>query len=169
MRESKFNPCNRIVPVDYLPYLARLRERYKDKGLAKDQSIILMARREFGLGARLANRNVVRQACQIIDNVQHIPGLKQRSGKAKTKRQNDLFFSSTEWKQLRYIALKNASGCCQCCGQPASMTVHLHVDHIKPRSRYPELELDINNLQVLCPDCNLGKAAWDDTDWRKPA
>ena len=34
----------------------------------------------------------------------------------------------------------------------------MHVDHIKPRSKYPRLELDFDNLQVLCEDCNLGKS-----------
>lgn len=24
----------------------------------------------------------------------------------------------------------------------------------------------VSNLQVLCADCNLGKGAWDATDWR---
>ena len=45
-------------------------------------------------------------------------------------------------------------------------TERIHVDHIKPRSKYPELELDINNLQVLCEDCNIGKSNIDETDWR---
>lgn len=42
----------------------------------------------------------------------------------------------------------------------------MHVDHIKPRSKYPALELVLSNLQVLCEDCNLGKLAHDETDWR---
>ena len=166
MRKTKFNPCNRIVPVDYLPYLSRLRERYKDKGITKDENIIMMAREEFGFSRCMARHNVVRMACQIIDNVEFIPNLKKRSKKAYKQRKKDAFFGSPEWKQLRYIALKNANGCCQCCGAKSSMTLQLHVDHIKPRSRYPELALDINNLQVLCQSCNEGKSAWDDTDWR---
>lgn len=32
----------------------------------------------------------------------------------------------------------------------------IHVDHIKPRSTFPQLEMDINNLQILCVDCNMG-------------
>lgn len=113
MSESKFNPCKRIVPVDYLPYLARLRERYKDQGITQDINIIRMARREFGFGQRVANRNVVKLACQIIDNVQHISKLKKRAPKAWHQRQKTKFYDSQEWKQLRYIALKNANGCCQ--------------------------------------------------------
>lgn len=77
------------------------------------------------------------------------------------------FFTSTEWKQLRYLALKNNGASCQCCGAKAGNGVQLHVDHIKPRSRFPELELCLDNLQILCGDCNIGKGAWDATDWRQ--
>lgn len=31
------------------------------------------------------------------------------------------------------------------------------VDHILPKSLYPELRLDLNNLQVLCPNCHRRK------------
>lgn len=76
------------------------------------------------------------------------------------------FYKSIEWRQLRYIALKNNGASCQCCGAKAGNGVQIHVDHIKPRSRYPELELCLDNLQILCEDCNVAKGSWDDTDWR---
>jgi 5-methylcytosine-specific restriction endonuclease McrA len=79
------------------------------------------------------------------------------------------FYDSDEWRNIRYQALKIHGGACQCCGNRASADKPLHVDHIKPRSKFPELELDLNNLQVLCKDCNLGKRAWDQTDWRPVA
>lgn len=77
------------------------------------------------------------------------------------------FYRSPEWRALRYQALKAAGGCCQCCGARASLRKPLHVDHIKPRSRFPELAHKLSNLQVLCDDCNMGKGATDDTDWRQ--
>lgn len=76
------------------------------------------------------------------------------------------FYDTDEWRTVRYQALKRHGGCCQCCGARAERGKPLHVDHIKPRSKYPELALTLGNLQVLCPDCNLGKRAWDETDWR---
>ncbi len=79
---------------------------------------------------------------------------------------NEDFYSSREWQTVRYQALLKASGSCQCCGQKPSVGKPLHVDHIKPRSKYPHLALDVENLQVLCVDCNLGKGNWDETDWR---
>ncbi|MGE4613767.1 MAG: HNH endonuclease signature motif containing protein, partial [Planctomycetota bacterium] len=46
-------------------------------------------------------------------------------------------------------------------------SVPIHVDHIVPLSKGGETTLD--NLQVLCIDCNLGKGNRDDTDWRTSA
>jgi 5-methylcytosine-specific restriction endonuclease McrA len=77
------------------------------------------------------------------------------------------FFQSDEWRRVRYEALKNTMGCCQCCGARGQKGKPLHVDHIKPRSKFPALALVLDNLQVLCEDCNVGKGAWDQTDWRK--
>ena len=68
------------------------------------------------------------------------------------------FYQSREWLELRYQALIYHGRRCLCCGATAGDGVKLHVDHIKPRSMYPELELEFNNLQVLCGPCNLGKS-----------
>ncbi|RYZ77144.1 MAG: HNH endonuclease [Proteobacteria bacterium] len=42
----------------------------------------------------------------------------------------------------------------------------MHVDHIKPRSKYPHLELEFSNIQVLCPPCNFGKSNKYEDDFR---
>jgi HNH endonuclease len=76
------------------------------------------------------------------------------------------FFETQIWKRVRYAALARYSARCQCCGASASTGATLHVDHIKPRSKYPELALSDDNLQVLCGDCNIGKSNVDQTDWR---
>ncbi len=73
------------------------------------------------------------------------------------------FYKSREWRQLRYSVIRKYGRVCAACGG-SSKTVH--VDHIKPRSLYPEFELDIENLQVLCEDCNLGKSNHYVDDWR---
>ena len=78
---------------------------------------------------------------------------------------NDGFYESSEWKSLRYLALKTYGRSCSCCGASGCV---IHVDHIRPRSRHPELQLDIRNTQPLCEPCNMGKSAWDETDWRTP-
>lgn len=74
------------------------------------------------------------------------------------------FYQSDAWFQLRYQAIKLANGHCQACGVSGKET-QIHVDHIKPRSKYPNLELVLSNLQILCRPCNLGKSNLDETDW----
>ena len=87
---------------------------------------------------------------------------------SKTDRvSNETFFASREWFEARYQVLKRYGSRCQCCGALAADGTRMHVDHIKPRSKFPELQLELSNLQVLCEECNLGKGAWDETDWRK--
>lgn len=75
------------------------------------------------------------------------------------------FYDTPEWQRLRYKTLVKFDGTCCACNCRL-IRGRMHVDHIKPRSKYPELELDPNNLQVLCEDCNYGKGNLDETDWR---
>jgi len=103
---------------------------------------------------------------EIIRRYYHMSDIISGHARVKAKSDDD-FYSSKAWKTLRYQALKNNGGSCECCGARASDGVSLHVDHIKPRSRYPGLELDLSNMQILCQDCNIGKDNWDETDWRQ--
>lgn len=73
------------------------------------------------------------------------------------------FYKTREWREVRYKALVKFGKKCQACGETSG---YIHVDHILPRSKHPERELDINNLQVLCEACNIGKSNTDTTDWR---
>ena len=73
------------------------------------------------------------------------------------------FYKTREWRDVRYKALVKFRKKCQACGETGG---YIHVDHILPRSKYPGRELDINNLQVLCEACNIGKSNTDTTDWR---
>ena len=82
------------------------------------------------------------------------------------EKQTQRFYKSQAWKEARYAVLRRDAGACSCCGARASDGVRLHVDHIKPRSKYPELQLDITNLQILCEDCNFGKSNYYNDDWR---
>ena len=103
----------------------------------------------------------------------------QLPGKKKTKRirkvkadkvinpRSDSFLGSWEWRTLRYKVIQKYGRKCMCCGaSPGNGTDKICVDHIKPRHTHPELALDITNLQVLCDECNMGKGAWDATDFR---
>lgn len=76
------------------------------------------------------------------------------------------FFSSPAWRAVRYEALVKYGNACQCCGITPKHGAVLHVDHVKPRSKFPHLALSLKNLQILCEDCNLGKSNKFSTDWR---
>lgn len=76
------------------------------------------------------------------------------------------FYSSDEWKRLRYDTLKKYGAACQCCGASKASGAVINVDHVKPISKFPELMREPSNLQVLCSDCNWGKGNRDVTDWR---
>ena len=91
----------------------------------------------------------------------------QKKGKEQKFKTKKDFYSSRAWKILRYQALEKYGARCQCCGATAADGVQLHVDHIKPRSKFPHLALDLDNLQVLCSDCNTGKINQFDTNWRE--
>ena len=67
------------------------------------------------------------------------------------------FYRSQVWRSLRIEVLAESNRRCLLCGNSPDNGITLHVDHIKPRSLFPELALEKSNLQVLCEDCNLGK------------
>lgn len=93
--------------------------------------------------------------------------IREMSKDRRVKKQfkvRDGFYESRRWQELRYEALRRNGRVCVLC---KAMNIELHVDHIRPRSKYPDLELDISNLQVLCRPCNLGKSNKDETDWRE--
>lgn len=73
------------------------------------------------------------------------------------------FYKSRAWLSMRKRVLKFYGRKCMKCA-----TIHgaIQIDHIKPRSIYPQLSLDFNNLQVLCRDCNFDKGT-QTKDYRK--
>jgi 5-methylcytosine-specific restriction endonuclease McrA len=82
------------------------------------------------------------------------------------------FYLSWDWRTLRMKVLQQYGARCMCCGAtPEHKTVGgepvaIVVDHIKPLSKYWDLRLERGNLQVLCQECNQGKGAWNETDFR---
>ena len=74
-----------------------------------------------------------------------------------TKGMGNQFYQTQEWRKLRFEVIREQGSTCKCCGRTREHGIVLHVDHIMPRWKFPELELTKSNLQVLCEDCNLGK------------
>lgn len=110
-------------------------------------------------------KNAIKKGNIVDFGSKHKPIIEKPKKKKRRRGKSNDFYSSKEWLTVRYAALLQRGRKCQCCGATPP-SVRLHVDHIKPRSKYPKLELDINNLQVLCESCNLGKSNTDETDFR---
>lgn len=95
---------------------------------------------------------------------------KQRERQIRRNRKTQTsvgFYESDAWRDLRFKILRKFGMACMACGRNRKTHgVILHVDHIKPRSKYPQLELDPENLQVLCEDCNIGKSNHSEEDLR---
>lgn len=70
-------------------------------------------------------------------------------------------YDSPKFKKLRYPILARDGFRCLAC---KATNVELHVDHIKPVSKHPELAFSFSNLQTLCKDCNLSKSNKYDHD-----
>jgi hypothetical protein len=76
------------------------------------------------------------------------------------------FYSRDEWVKLRFRVLQKYGFKCMACGRSQKDGTVIHVDHIRPKSIFPELALREDNLQVLCRECNMGKSNRSDVDLR---
>lgn len=99
---------------------------------------------------------VIKMKDDIINNLYH-------NKVAQMSKPKHWVYDDPRWKPLRYKTLRKYNFQCLSCNRG---NLELHVDHIKPISKYPELAFDENNLQVLCKDCNLGKSNIFEDDLR---
>src|SRR4051812_36653407 len=75
------------------------------------------------------------------------------------------FYWTPEWRKLRREVIARYGRVCMCCGV-ITKGRNTHVDHIQPRSKRRDLELDFSNLQLLCKNCNDSKSDKHCTDYR---
>lgn len=75
------------------------------------------------------------------------------------RKQADPFYLSKAWRTVRAEALRRDHGMCVRCmerfmngGEKPRLAVIVH--HKKSRKEYPELELDLDNLESLCDICH---------------
>lgn len=64
------------------------------------------------------------------------------------------FYQSGPWRRVRLLALQHDHYLCQACLKKNRFTTATEVHHIKPLEEYPELGLELSNLQSLCWDCH---------------
>jgi len=65
--------------------------------------------------------------------------------------ENERLYKSPEWKELQKQCFKKDNYICQLCKIRGG---HLQMHHIKPKAKYPELQLCINNVVTLCKKCH---------------
>ena len=65
------------------------------------------------------------------------------------------FYQSKPWKEIRESVKKDLTPMCPVCGSEENLVV----DHIKPLRYFWEERLNLDNLQLLCDDCNLEKGS----------
>lgn len=65
------------------------------------------------------------------------------------------------WRRLREQVLREEPVCRYCRVRPSTV-----VDHVLPRSRYPELAHDRTNLAGACGPCNTSKHDRFPGQWR---
>ena len=63
------------------------------------------------------------------------------------------FYQTSDWQEIRDAVMERDGKACRLCGRREDLTV----DHILPKSLYPERALDAENLQVLCRSWNGAK------------
>ena len=129
--------------------LAERRKWRRKKGVVKPKSLGEEMREEFVNNA-------------MADGIS--PSLMHADIRRQTEAET--FYSSGAWRRVRFEVLKEQGRECACCGATPGDGVRMHVDHVEPRSKRPDLSLDKSNLQVLCEDCNLGKMDRCNSDFR---
>ncbi len=93
--------------------------------------------------------------CQIQDFEKDAQEIRQYySPRAKFDR-----WKSTEdgklWKEKQHQRQKG-----RCADDNCGCIIEIkgsHIDHIQPISKFPDLAVDVKNLRLLCPDCNVRK------------
>ena len=101
-----------------------------------------------------------------ITTIRYSKRVKSRTYQLALERQERIeernqFYSSPEWRQVRTQVIKEHGSICSECGIKIKNRLDVTVDHIQPRSKYPELALNIENLRVLCRSCNSQKGDRD--------
>jgi hypothetical protein len=113
------------------------------------------------IGYNLVFRSVYFNANKIFDffitKIEPTIILSMRSNINNIKVTSIDFIRSPQWRELRQRAIAKYGSTCVKCGRVGSKRYPINIDHIKPRKYYPELALDINNLQPLCGGCNKRK------------
>jgi 5-methylcytosine-specific restriction endonuclease McrA len=70
------------------------------------------------------------------------------------KKKVNPFYKSTPWLKCRILILERDHYLCQPCMRAEKITTANTVHHIKPLEDHPELALEEDNLESICPTCH---------------
>lgn len=116
---------------------------------------------------KMEARKAITRTTRADENISNKTKIMCRAALEKCKRMTpEEFYHSWEWLRLRYEILKKYGPKCMVCGATPKDGAKICVDHIKSRALFPDYQLDPDNLQILCDECNRGKSRRDKTDWR---
>ena len=73
------------------------------------------------------------------------------------------FYATREWRDMRSAIIRRDGRICQMCHRSIALARNLTIDHVQPRSKYPERALDPSNLRVVCRRCNSAKGTTEIT------
>jgi len=158
--------CNRCSQNQYTAWDPRVTGRAAARppqGLSPDPSPTTLSSAVGQIDTK-DFRAVALELLSLIEQINTRLGILEKDAKKKKQRPMHPFYDSREWQELKYATLRKYGRKCMACGVSSE---EIHVDHIKPRSKYPHLALEIDNLQVLCRICNMGKSNKYEDDWRK--
>lgn len=114
------------------------------------------------------HNNICNYSDKHLNNVNKVKHKTNKNNNGYSKYKVKDFYKSKEWRELRVLIIEQQKGRCQMCGRSyKEHDIVIHVDHIIPISIDWSKRLDINNLQLLCEDCNIGKSNHYTTDRRK--
>ncbi len=104
-------------------------------------------------GVRTSERLEAERKGQVNVEVERL-AQKRREDMEATR----MFYGSAEWRLLRAKIMQEHKNICVMC-HTTLREADITVDHIMPRSKYPNLSLDAANMQILCRSCNSSKGA----------
>ena len=64
------------------------------------------------------------------------------------------FYHKPAWRKLRLLALQRDHYLCQACLRGGKITPATEVHHIRELEDFPELGLELSNLESLCWNCH---------------
>lgn len=85
--------------------------------------------------------------------------------RSRALQERERFYSSAEWLAVRKQVIEEDGQTCAECARTIHDRHDITVDHIQPRSKFPEFALSRENLRVLCRQCNSRKGS---KDWLDP-